>query len=260
MNCTQWGVYVFEISYYFAKYIGSVVFKEYERKVMTINGIEIEVEHKSIKHIHLSVYPPDGRIHVSVPQETSDDQLRMFILSKWVWLSEKIETATSNNIQSPREYVSGEAHYFKGELYRLRVETCNPTMAKVSIQGDYILVRCGKQIQAEKALKQWYREQLRAMLPPLVERWVKRLGTPMPKYDVQAMKQCWGSCNKSKQMILFNLELAKKPLECIEYIVAHEVTHLIERTHTDRFYRLLDTYLPGWERHKKQLDEFPITI
>ncbi|MCD8202146.1 MAG: M48 family metallopeptidase [Prevotella sp.] len=227
---------------------------------MNINGLEVQVEHKSIKHIHLSVYPPDGHVHVSAPQETSDDQLRMFILSKWVWLLEKIDAATSNNIQPPREYVSGEAHYFKGELYRLRVETGNYGKSNVSIEGDYIMIRCGKQSQAEMALKQWYREQLREVLPSLVERWVKRIGTPMPKYDVQVMKQCWGSCNKSKQTILFNIELAKKPLECIEYVVAHEVTHLLERTHTDRFYRLLDTYLPGWERLKKQLDEFPITI
>ncbi len=227
---------------------------------MEINGINIEVERKPIKHIHLSVYPPDGRVHVSVPKETSDEQLKLFVLSKWVWLTEKIESATSNAIQSLREYVSGEVHYFKGALYRLRVDTGYRNAASVSIEGDYIVIKCWRQPQAEEIMKRWYREQLRYILSPLVDRWVKRLDAPIPSFNIMEMQQRWGSCNKEKKMILFNIELAKKPLECIEYIVAHEITHLLERNHTDHFFRLMDMYLPGWEKLKKQLNEYPVTF
>lgn len=227
---------------------------------MIINGINIEVEYKAIKHIHLAVYPPDGRVHVSAPKETTDAQLRMFVLSKWIWLIEKREEAIIHSIQSPREYVSGEAHYYKGDLYRLKVDVLPDQNPGVSIEGDYLAVCCRRQTQAEEVLKGWYRERLKEILEPLIVRWANRLDTPIPDFDVQTMQQRWGSCKKAEKRILFNTELAKKPLECIEYIVAHEVTHLIERNHTDRFFRLMDTHLPNWEKLKEQLNEFPITL
>ena len=224
---------------------------------MHINGIDIEVERKKIKHIHLSVYPPDGRVHASAPVDTTDDQLRLFILGKWVWLIEKRNEAMSHNIQPKREYVSGEAHYFKGALYRLRVDVMPNEIQTVFIEGDYIVVRCRKQENAENLIKEWYRDNLKELLPSLVERWIKRIDAPEPTVDVLAMPLRWGSCNSKTKKIMFNLELAKKPLECIEYVVAHEIIHLVEHNHTPRFFRLLDTYLPSWRKLKEQLDELP---
>lgn len=224
---------------------------------MRINDIDIEVEHKKIKHIHLSVYPPDGRVHASVPQETTEEQLRLFVLGKWIWLMEKRQEATSHNIQPKREYVSGEAHYYKGTLYRLRVDVFSSEIQGVFIEGDYIVVRCRRQENAETLIKEWYRDTLKEVLPALVDRWVKRIVAPVPTIDVLAMPLRWGSCNSKTLKIMFNLELAKKPLECIEYIVAHEVIHLIEHNHTPRFFRLLDTYMPSWKVLKDQLDELP---
>ncbi len=227
---------------------------------MDVNGVDIEVERKPIKHIHLSVYPPDGRVHVSAPLNITDEQLRMFVLSKWVWMTGKIDKARSYAVRSPREYVSGEAHYFKGVLYRLRVDTGYRKELPVSIEGDYIVVRCVRRSQAEEIMKRWYRAELKEVLDTLVNRWVKRLGTPVPTYDVLAMQSSWGSCNKEKKTIMFNLELAEKPVECIEYVVAHEVVHLIEHNHTAHFYRLMDMYLPNWENLKRQLNEYPVTV
>jgi len=227
---------------------------------MNVNGIDIEIEYKPIKHIHLSVYPPDGRVHASVPQDTTDGQIRMFVLSKYIWLKEKIEKATSHNYQSKREFVSGEAHYFKGSLYRLKIEIENSGKQTVGIEGDYIVIRCRRKENAEYLLNEWYRSELKDMIPRLIKRWCKRIGTNIPTFDVMLMPQRWGSCNKTKRHIVFNLELAKKPVECIEYIVAHEVIHLIERTHTDRFFRLLDTYLVNWEKLRDQLNEYPINV
>ncbi len=227
---------------------------------MNINGIDIKVERKPIKHIHLSVYPPDGRVHISTPQSTSDEQIRMFVLSKWIWLIEKREAATSHHIQTPREYVSGEAHYFKGDLYRLRVDVVPGEVQRVFIEGDYIVVQCRQRENAKGLLNAWYRASLNEILLKLIRKWCELLNLDMPHWEVVvAMPNRWGSCNHATKHILFNLELAKKPLACIEYIVVHEMIHLIERTHTDRFFRLLNTHMPGWEKLKEELDKMPIT-
>lgn len=225
---------------------------------MEVNGINIEIEYKPIKHIHLSVYPPEGNVHASVPEGMSEQQTRMFILSKYMWLKSKIEEARSHNYQKPREYVSGEAHYFKGQLYRLRVEPRNSGKQEVAVEGDYIAVYCRRRENVEALLKEWYRVSLKEIIPPLIEKWCKRMQIEPPSFEVKSMPKRWGSCSKVKRHILFNLELAKKPIECIDYIVIHEMIHLMERNHTDRFYRLLNTYQPRWERIKDMLNEYPI--
>lgn len=227
---------------------------------MEINGIDIEIEYKKIKHVHLAVYPPDGRVHVSAPFDTPDENLRMYILSKWVWLTEKIEELTSYNYQVPREYVSGEAHYYLGNLYRLRIDIDSVALQSVFVEGDYIVVRCKKKGNAKNLMREWYRNQLKDLLSSLVERWAKRIGVRIPEFEVMEMRQRWGSCNQAKNKLLFNLELAKKPIACIEYIAAHETIHLVEQNHTDRFFRLMTNYLPNWEKLKEQLNEYPITL
>ena len=225
---------------------------------MEVNGIYIDIEYKPIKHIHLSVYPPDGKVHASAPNGMSEQQIRMFILSKYMWLKNKIEEAQSHNYQSQREYVSGEAHYYKGALYRLKVEEKVSGKQEVVIEGDYITVYCRRQENVEGLLKEWYRYNLKLIIPSLIEKWSQRLQTDIPTFEVKSMIKRWGSCSKEKKHILFNLELAKKPIECIEYIVVHEMIHLIERNHTDRFYRILNTYFPYWDKIKNMLDEYPI--
>ena len=195
---------------------------------MEVNGINIEIEYKPIKHIHLSVYPPEGNVHASVPEGMSEQQTRMFILSKYMWLKSKIEESRSHNYQKPREYVR------------------NSGKQEVAVEGDYIAVYCRRRENVEDLLKEWYRTSLKEIIPPLIEKWCKRMQIEPPSFEVKSMPKRWGSCSKLKRHILFNLELAKKPIECIDYIVIHEMIHLMERNHTDRFYRLLNTYQPGW--------------
>jgi len=228
---------------------------------MKVNDIEIEVERKPIKNLHLAVYPPDGRVHVSAPEGYSDEQIQLFVLKKWVWITQKRQQTTSYSIQDEREYVSGEAHYFKGELYRLKVIRDNTCSHHVELQGDYINVYVYERTTKENIanlLWFWYKEQLIPTITQFVSKWEQILNVKVSDWTIQQMTSSWGKCHKNTGKVMFNLQLAKKPLNCIEYVVAHELTHLIEQNHTDKFRNILGTYLPGWQTIKEQLNEFPL--
>ncbi len=232
-----------------------------EQVKMVINGIDIEVERKPIKNLHLAVYPPDGRVHVSAPEEYSEEQIKLFVLKKWVWLVRKRTETKSYTIQGEREYVSGEAHYYKGELYRLKVVRDNTSAHHVEMQGDYIKIYVHERTNKENIadlLWAWYKEQLTPTIEQYVAKWEKILGVKAHGWTIQQMQSSWGKSHKDSGKIMFNLQLAKKPLNCIEYVVAHELTHLIEQNHTDKFRHILGTYLPGWRKIKEQLNEFPL--
>ena len=228
---------------------------------MKVNNLEITIERKAIKHLHLAVYPPDGRVHVSAPVDYSDEQIKMFILKKWAWLTDKREKVTSYTYQDDREYVSGEAHYVKGKLYRLKVIRDNSCTHHIDTQGDYLNIYVHERTTSENIanlLWGWYKEQLISVINQYVEKWEKILGVKAHDYTIQQMQSSWGRCHKDTGKIMFNVQLAKKPLNCIEYVVAHELTHLIEQNHTERFKQILDTYLPNWQTIKEQLNEFPL--
>ncbi len=228
---------------------------------MTINGIDIEIERKPIKHLHLAVYPPDGRVHASVPEQYTDEQIRFFVLKKWVWLLSKRQETTSYTIQSERQYLSGEAHYLFGNLYRLKVIRCTSGNHQVTIKGDYICVYVYDNTKKEaiaSLMTAWYKEKLTPVMEKSVRIWEERLGVKVSEWQILQMPSSWGKCHKATGKINFNVELAKKPLQCIEYIVVHELAHLLEQNHTDRFHSILSTYLPGWETIKQQLNEFPL--
>ncbi len=229
---------------------------------ISIQNIAVEVEKKEIKHFHLSVYPPNGRVHISVPVGTSDERVREYVLQKWVWLADKIRKATSHRYQLPREYVSGEEHFSRGQSYRLKVEPIDQGAPGVFVRGDYLVlsVRRGSTIaKRAQVLNAWYRDDLKSILAPLIGKWEKILSVRVSKWDVKRMETRWGSCNHSKATLLFNLELAKRNQHCVEYIVAHEMIHILERTHTDRFRHILFSHLPDWESYRKELNEFPLT-
>jgi hypothetical protein len=228
---------------------------------MIVNGLNIEVEKKSIKNVHLSVYPPDGRVHISVPTDYSDSRIQMYVLQKWIWIEEKRQLLTSYDIQPDREYISGEAHYFKGNKYRLKVNRMSAGAYAVYIKGDYIVVNVHQDTtpsNIRQTLYLWYKEELTPILERFITKWEALLNVKLGDWEVRLMASRWGSCSDVRQKAYFNVELAKKPVDCIEYIVAHELIHLIEHNHTDRFHRLLDTYLPSWQDLKKKLNEFPI--
>ena len=228
---------------------------------MIVNGIDIEVEKKPIKNLHLAVYPPDGKVHVSAPESYSDEQIELFVLKKWVWITEKRRETMSYTVQDEREYVSGEAHYFKGGIYRLKVIRDNSCSHHVELNGDYINVYVHNQTTKENianVLWMWYKEELTPLIQQYVAEWEKILDVKVNELTIQQMQSSWGKCHKETGKVMFNLQLAKKPLNCIEYVVAHELVHLIEQNHTDKFRHILGTHFPGWQKIKNELNEFPL--
>lgn len=224
-----------------------------------IGDNSIEIVRKDIKNIHLRVYPPDGRIQISAPKKMEMDSIRLFAITKSNWISKKRQELQEYSRQSDREYVSGENHYFKGNRYRLKV-IFQHTDPRIELQGNQFMnlyVRREATIERRsEILKDWYRNNLKEIIEPLVHKWEKLLDVAVEHWEIKQMKTLWGSCNHKRKSILFNLELAKKPIHCIEYIVAHEIAHLIERNHNERFVALLDGNIPNWRLIKQQLNEF----
>lgn len=224
-----------------------------------IDNIIIEVEWKNIKNIHLTVYPPDARVHISAPMEMSIDSIKFFAIDKLDWINQKIKLISDRERQNKREYVTGENHYFKGVRYRLNVIIQN-TQPKVEIKGTQFInlyVKENSSLEKKKeVMNQWYRNELKYLLSGLIIKWEKKLDVKAIAWDVLQMKTQWGSCNNKTKKILFNLELIKKPVHCIEYIVIHELIHLIERLHNDNFIDILDKNLPNWRTTKDELNNF----
>lgn len=226
---------------------------------MNIDGLEIELESKPIKNMHLSVYPPDGRVHLSIPDYLSEVDARSYVISKWEWIRKQQDEIAAQARQTTREYVSGENHYFFGVRYRLKVVNTNSGANGIDVNGTSMTmrVRAGSTLERRAELMtEWYREQLKAFLGPLVERWASKLDEPNVSWQVKEMKTMWGSCGVKRRSLLFNLELARVPKECIEYVVVHELTHLRVQNHSKVFETLLTHRLPNWRNLRMQLNDF----
>lgn len=228
-----------------------------ETQQMSISGLDVEVVRKQIKNLHLGVYPPHGRVRVAAPLAVSDDAVRLAVIGKLGWIRRQQAKFARQPRQSQREMVAGESHYFLGQRYRLRI-TEQQGAAKVVLRNKAMIdlqVRPGTDMaQREAVLLRWHREQLKAMIPPLLEKWQPVLGVQTSSWGVKKMKTKWGSCNIAARRIWLNLELAKKPAQCLEYIVVHELVHLLERHHNDRFTALMDATLPTWRNCRDELN------
>jgi len=232
-----------------------------ESQKITVNDITVEVVRKSIKNLHLGVYPPDGRVRVAAPLAVSDDAVRLAVVGKLGWIKRQKATFENQTRQSRREMVRGESHYFLGRRYRLRViEHDGP--GRVTLRGATtmdLFVRAGITAeQCEQVLQRWYREQLKALIPPLLEKWQETMGVQVADWGVKKMKTKWGSCNIEARRVWINLELAKKPVNCLEYIIVHELVHLLERRHDDRFTVLMDRFIPLWRHYRAELNRAPL--
>lgn len=228
---------------------------------LTVNGLKVDVERKSIKNLHLSVYPPDGRVHLSAPVSCSDERIKMYVLEKWVWISEKRTAVKQFSRQNTREYVSGEAHYFAGNLFRLRIDEDVNAKQGIRIEGDYLVLNVTPQSTTSRraaVMSTWYKERLIPMLGEYISKWEDILSVKLATFEVRSMSAKWATCSKANQKAIFNVELAKKPPVCVEYVVAHELAHLIERTHNACFRAILDRYFPDWRRIKDNLNRFPV--
>jgi len=224
----------------------------------TVSGIKVEVLRKDIKNLHLGVYPPHGRVRVAAPLVVSDEAVRLAVIDKLGWIRRQKAKFAEQPRQSQREMVNGESHYFLGQRYRLRVHEQNGA-ARVAVRGIASLdlfVRPGTSAeQREAVLLRWHREQLKSLIPPLLEKWQPILGVQIADWGIKKMKTKWGSCNAATRRVWFNLELAKKPVQCLEYIVVHELVHLLERNHTDRFSALMDSHFPQWRQFRDMLNK-----
>ena len=228
---------------------------------ITVSGIAIDVVRKDIKNLRLGVYPPGGRVRVAVPLGTSEEAVRLAVVGNLGWIKRQQAKFESQPRQSQREMVSGESHYFLGSRYRLNVVVDNGP-GKVVLRNQShldIFVRpdTGPDFR-ERMLYQWYRRQLRMLIPPLVSRWEQILGVRVAEWGIKRMKTKWGSCNIQARRIWLNLELAKKSVHCLEYIVIHEMIHLLERRHNGRFSDLMDAHLPQWRLYRDELNGAPL--
>lgn len=228
---------------------------------MTVSGITIEVVRKAIKNLHLGVYPPHGRVRVAAPLAVSDDAVRLAVITRLGWIKRQREKFDTQPRQSQREMVRGESHYFLGRRYRLNViEQQGP--GKAALRGKVVMdlyVRPGSDAPArEKVLQRWYRAQLKALIPPLLEKWQKDVGVAVAAWGIKKMKTKWGGCNPATRSIWLNLELAKKPVECLEYIIVHELVHLLERHHDEHFMARMDALLPQWRLVRDRLNKGPL--
>lgn len=227
---------------------------------MRIAEFDIEVEHKGIKNIHLAVYPPDGRVHISVPDYMKDDEVSMFLYTKLPWIRKRHEEVLAQERQDEREYVSGESHYLLGRRYLLKVI---PTTERAHIikKVKYLEMYVRKDAGTERrrtVMEEFYRIELRHVLEAFVNKWADVMNENPSSFEwaILLMQKQWGSCITTSRKIQLNLLLARVPLRCIEYIVVHEMLHLKEHRHDKYFVTMLDKYLPDWQLRKKELDEF----
>lgn len=229
---------------------------------ITVNKIKIDLIRKDIKNIHLAVYPPTGRVRIAAPLATDEDTIRLFIISKLGWIKRSQRKIEGQERIPPREFKQRESHYFQGRRYLLNIiESELPP--KVILQSKTFIDLYVKPNTPTKKryeiLTEWYRLQLKMHIPALIEKWQKIIGVTVYDWKVKQMKTMWGACNIEKGRIWLNLELAKKPEECLEYIVVHEMVHLLEKNHNERFHFLMSKYLPNWKQLKVKLNKLPIS-
>lgn len=232
-----------------------------QRDVIHIGDIEIQVVRKDIKHLHLAVYPPAGRVRVSAPARLDDEAVRLAVVPRLGWIRRQRAKFAEQERQSRREFVTGESHYVQGRRYRLDVvEGRGRAGVRVANASTLALqVRPGAdQAKRERTLQAWYRQLLREQIPPLIAKWEPVMGVDVAEWRIKRMKTRWGSCNTAARRIWLNLELAKKPASCLEYIVVHEMVHLLERRHNDRFRAYMDKFLPQWRLQRDELNRAPL--
>ena len=223
---------------------------------MIIDGIDIQVEYKPIKNTHLAVYPPDGRVHVSAPDYLTEDDVRSYVVSKWDWIIRQRTVIAETPRQTERQFVSGESHYLFGTRYYLKVEEISSGQSEIVIQGTKMMMRLNKVSNRRALMQDFYRTKLKNFLEEVISKWTVQLSISNFTWQIKMMKTQWGSCTKKSRILLFNLELARVPKECIEYVVVHELTHLTVPSHNRVFETLMTERLPRWREIRKQLGDF----
>ncbi|WP_312961485.1 M48 family metallopeptidase [Stutzerimonas nitrititolerans] len=233
-----------------------------ESRNITVSGLTVEVVRKPIKNLHLGVYPPQGRVRVAAPLAVDDEAVRLAVVGKLGWIKRQRAKFQAQPRQSQRRMISGESHYFLGRRYRLRVHETTGAL-RIALRGAAtmdLFVRPDTTVERrEQVLHDFYRAELKRLVPELLEKWQPKLGVEARAWGIKRMKTKWGTCNIEARRIWLNLELAKKPVQCLEYILVHELTHLLERHHNEHFTGLLDRHLPQWRTLREELNGSVLT-
>ena len=227
---------------------------------IVVAGIPVAVTRKKIKNVHLSVYPPNGIVRMSAPLRMSDETLRVFLVAKVGWIRSQQKKLQEAQGETAREYIDRESHYLWGSRLLLKIkEEAVPATVEVKSRQMILRVRPGSTMESrEVVVHAWYRDQVRRAAEPLIAKWETKLKVRSNSLFIQKMKTKWGSCNTTKKNIRLNTELGKKPKECLEYIVVHELVHLLEPSHNARFQELMDRNLPNWRALRSQLNSSPL--
>lgn len=224
-----------------------------------LGGIVLEVVKKDIKNIHLSVYPPSGRVRVSAPRQMKTESIRMFVIAKLGWVRKQQKKMQGQVRETKREYLNHESHYVWGKRYLLKLVEAE-AVPRIELQHSKLLlqIRPASAVATRKeVLASWYRQLIREAVPQLIEKWEPRMKVKVRRLFVQQMKTRWGTCNTRACTIRLNTELAKKPKGCLEYVVVHEMVHLLEPSHNPRFFQLMDQFMPQWRHMRDLLNSLP---
>jgi predicted metal-dependent hydrolase len=225
-----------------------------------LGDIQVDVVLKDIKNVHLSVYPPTGKVRISAPSRMKLDTIRLYAISKLGWIKQQQRKLREQDREPPREFLDRESHYLWGKRYLLDViEQESAPAVELKHSKMLLRVRLGSGEEKKQAiLDEWYRDQVKKAAPLLIAKWEPLLGVKLNGFLVRKMKTKWGSCSPVLKTIRLNTELAKKPPECLEYITVHEMVHLLEPTHNSRFMALMEQYMPKWQLHRRMLNQLPV--
>ncbi|MBI4302877.1 MAG: M48 family metallopeptidase [Chloroflexi bacterium] len=228
---------------------------------IALGDIGVDVVYKDIKNVYLSVYPPSGKVRISAPRRLDLDTIRVFAISKLGWIRKQQTKLHQQQRESAREYVNRESHYYLGKRYLLKVSEVD-LPPRVTLNHSTIEMHTRPATGMEKReeiLNEWYRQRLKEIVPPIIQQWEEKLNVDVKSFGVKRMKTKWGSCNHRAGRIWLNLELGKKPLQCLEYVVVHEMVHLLERKHGERFTACMDSFMPMWKSCKEELNRSPLS-
>jgi predicted metal-dependent hydrolase len=227
---------------------------------LQLGDIAVEVVSKDVKNVHLSVYPPTGRVRITAPTRMDLDTIRVFAISKLAWIKSQQKKFDTQAREPLREFIDRESHYLWGTRYLLEIVEKDASPL-VDVQHKRIVLQVRPGADAEKrqeVLEDWYRAEVKRAAPAIIAKWAPPMGVTVRRFYVQRMKTKWGSCTRATGTIRLNTDLARKPPECLEYIIVHEMAHMLEPTHGKRFRAQMDAVMPKWKYLRAELNELPV--
>lgn len=229
-------------------------------ETIKLGDVSIALTRKEVKHVHLTVHPPNGRVTLVAPPSTRTEVARAYAITKLGWIRDQRLKLQAQAREAPRRFVSRESHYLWGRRYLLAVvEADERPQVRISPKKLTLQVRPGaSELKRAEVMHEWHKAQLHAVVPELIKKWERKLGVRVSGYFLQRMKTKWGSCNPLKRNIRLNTELVKKPKDLVEYVVVHEMAHLLEPSHSERFVAILDRHWPQWRESRAELNSLPL--